>query len=120
MKKECKRPRWPHACKDCVFLGRYNEYDLYYCTVHEYPIARDWDSEWYDGDWKPEAIKRYEDKRLYWRILVGLPACRTGSYLCVPALYTITLWLNKKDHITNGHVAPSIKTTTNSKPSGRR
>ena len=25
-------PKYQHDCVDCIFLGNYNEYDLYYCN----------------------------------------------------------------------------------------
>lgn len=28
-------PRFKHDCNSCIFLGQYNEYDLYFCPPHE-------------------------------------------------------------------------------------
>lgn len=34
------RPRYPHDCERCVFLGGYMQYDLYYCIPNKTPVAR--------------------------------------------------------------------------------
>lgn len=31
-----EQPRYPHDCPSCVFLGRFNEFDLYY---HAYGVV---------------------------------------------------------------------------------
>ena len=34
------RPRYEHDCDDCVFLGQYEIYDLYFCPGEPTVIAR--------------------------------------------------------------------------------
>ncbi len=46
-------PRYEHDCTACVFLGQYNEYDLYFCPHEPTLIARR-SSE--DGDYRSGIV----------------------------------------------------------------
>ncbi|MCX6827608.1 MAG: hypothetical protein NTV06_10160 [candidate division Zixibacteria bacterium] len=43
------KPRYLHGCNECLWLGQFNEYDLYFCYQNGIPtaIARYGDSEDY-------------------------------------------------------------------------
>jgi hypothetical protein len=50
-----KRPRYKHDCDNCIYVGRIDEYDIYYCSHSTSVVARysdegpDYTSLMYDG-----------------------------------------------------------------------
>lgn len=36
---EEEKPKFKHDCEDCVFMGRHNDHDLYYCAQSSIPTV---------------------------------------------------------------------------------
>lgn len=69
------KPRFDHDCSACIFLGQYQEYDLYFCPAEPTIIAR-YSSE--GGDYGSGIVFALSDKPQKKYSVALIRALRTG------------------------------------------